>query len=183
MSSDGKPRTRLDRWFKTLSNVILGLSVFLFALVVVMNGWEAAARFFFSASSIYTVEISLVLASVVYFVGYAHLLHEDEDVRMAYFVRKLSLRNQGLIDAFNELATVVFFGVLAYGCWGYLTLTSGIPHVLFPFHQGYVALPAMVGAVICLLMSLKRLSAEAAKLLDGRGKATQDQASTSHTKA
>jgi hypothetical protein len=51
MSSEWEPRTRLDRWFKTLSNVILGLSVFLFALVVVMNGWEAAARFFFSASA------------------------------------------------------------------------------------------------------------------------------------
>ncbi|NBT54294.1 MAG: TRAP transporter small permease subunit [Betaproteobacteria bacterium] len=177
MSSEREPRTRLDSLFKTLSNVILGLSVFLFVLVVVMNGWEAAARFFFSASSIYTVEISLVLASVVYFVGYAHLLHEDEDVRMAYFVRKLSLRNQRLIDAFNELATVVFFGVLAYGCWGYLTLTSGIPHVLFPFHQGYVALPAMVGAVICLLMSLKRLSAAALKLFEDRAKANVHPAS------
>ena len=183
MSREGEPQTLLDRFFTRLSIVIVGLSVLLFALVVVMNGWEAAARFFFSASSIYTVEISLVLASVVYFVGYAHLLHEDEDVRMAYFVRKLSPRKQGLIDAFNELATVVFFAVLVYGCWGYLTLTSGIPHVLFPFHQGYVALPAMIGAVICLLMSLKRLSAETAKLLEGRGKATQDQASTSHTKA
>ena len=176
MSREGEPQTLLDRFFTRLSIVIVGLSVLLFALVVVMNGWEAAARFFFSASSIYTVEISLVLASVVYFVGYAHLLHEDEDVRMAYFVRKLSPRKQGLIDAFNELATGVFFAVLVYGCWGYLTLTSGIPHVLFPFHQGYVALPAMVGAVICLLMSLKRLSAAAAKLFDGRAKANVDQA-------
>jgi len=176
MSREGEPQTLLDRLFTRLSIVILGLSVLLFALVVVMNGWEAAARFFFSDSSIYTVEISLVLASVVYFVGYAHLLHEDEDVRMAYFVRKLSPRKQELIDAFNELATVVFFAVLVYGCWGYLTLTSGIPHVLFPFHQGYVALPAMVGAVICLLMSLKRLSAAAAKLFDGRAKANEDQA-------
>ena len=114
MSREGEPQTLLDRFFTRLSIVIVGLSVLLFALVVVMNGWEAAARFFFSASSIYTVEISLVLASVVYFVGYAHLLHEDEDVRMAYFVRKLSPRKQGLIDAFNELATVVFFSVLVY---------------------------------------------------------------------
>lgn len=175
MSSEGEPQTLLDRLFTRLSTVILGLSVLLFALVVVMNGWEAAARFFL-ASSIYTVEISLVLASVVYFVGYAHLLHEDEDVRMAYFVRKLTPRKQGLIDAFNELATVVFFAVLVYGCWGYLTLTSGIPHVLFPFHQGYVALPAMVGAVICLTMSLKRLSAAVAKLFDDRAKANVDEA-------
>lgn len=66
--------------------------------------------------------------------------------------------------------------MLVYGCWGYLTLTSGIPHVLFPFHQGYVALPAMVGAVICLTMSLKRLSAAVAKLFDDRAKANVDEA-------
>lgn len=47
MSSEGEPQTLLDRLFTRLSTVILGLSVLLFALVVVMNGWEAAARFFF----------------------------------------------------------------------------------------------------------------------------------------
>ena len=51
------------------------------------------------------------------------------------------------------------------------------PPAFTAFHQGYVALPAMVGAVICLLMSLKRLSAAALKLFEDRAKANVHPAS------
>ena len=144
----------LGRSCATIAKIIALLAVILFAVVVILNGWEAAARYFFASSSIYTVEVSLVVASVVYFIGYARLLHDDEDVRMAYFVEKLSPRSQRSIDVINEVGSLTFFGALTYGSWGYFTLTSGIPHVLFPFHQGYVVLPVLAGGIICLLMSL-----------------------------
>lgn len=151
-----------------VAKVIAVLAVVLFAVVVILNGWEAAARYFFAASSIYTVEISLVVASVVYFVGYARLLHDDEDVRMGYLVDKLPERAQRAIDLLNEICTLVFFTALVYGSWGYFTLTSGIPHVLFPFHQGYVVLPVLVGALICLVMTLSRILKATTHTASGR---------------
>lgn len=154
----------LELLCQQMAKAIAVLAVVLFAVVVVMNGWEAAARYFFAASSIYTVEVSLVLASFVYFVGYARLLHDDEDVRMGYFVERLPLSTQRAIDVVNEAGALAFFGALCYGSWGYFTLTSGIPHVLFPFHQGYVALPVLLGAGVCLLMSLSRLLKSLANL-------------------
>ena len=150
-----------------LAKVIAVPAVVLFAVVVVMNGWEAAARYFFAASSIYTVEVSLVVASLVYFVGYARLLHDDEDVRMGYFVERLPPSIQRAIDVVNEVGALAFFGALCYGSWRYFTLTSGIPHVLFPFHQGYVSLPVLLGAGVCLLMSLSRLLRAIANLRQG----------------
>ena len=151
----------------TIAKVVAFLAVILFAAVVLLNGWEAAARYFFAASSIYTVEVSLVVASLVYFVGYARLLHDDEDVRMGYFVDRLSPLTQRAIDLVNEIGALAFFGVLGYGSWGYFTLTSGIPHTLFPFHQGYVVLPVLLGATICLLMTLSRLLRAIANLRQG----------------
>ena len=150
-----------------VAKVIAVLAVVLFALVVIMNGWEAAARYFFHASSIYTVEVSLVVASLVYFVGYARLLHDDEDVRMGYFVERLPPSIQRAIDVVNEVGALAFFSALCYGSWGYFTLTSGIPHVLFPFHQGYVALPVLLATGLCLLMSLSRLLRAIANLRQG----------------
>lgn len=151
-----------------LAKVIAVLAVVLFSAVVILNGWEAAARYFFAASSIYTVEISLVAASVVYFVGYARLLHDDEDVRMGYLVEKLPERAQRTIDLLNEVGALVFFAALVYGSWGYFTLTSGIPHVLFPFHQGYVVLPVLVGGLVCLVMTLNRLLGTISQSASGR---------------
>lgn len=148
---------RLAKLSAGLARVIAVLAVVLFAAVVILNGWEAAARYFFAASSIYTVEISLVVASAVYFVGYARLLHDDEDVRMGYLVERLPERAQRAIDLLNEVGALVFFAALVYGSWGYFTLTSGIPHVLFPFHQGYVVLPVLVGGLVCVVMTLSRL--------------------------
>lgn len=140
-----------------IAKVIAFMAVILFVAVVLLNGWETVARYFFAASSIYTVEVSLVIASLVYFVGYAILLHDDEDVRMGYFVDRLSPFTQRVINVINEIGAIAFFCVLGYGSWGYFTLTSGIPHTLFPFHQGYVVLPVLLGATICMLMTLSRL--------------------------
>ncbi len=156
----------MERWSAVLAQALSMLAVVLFAVVVILNGWEAAARYFFAASSIYTVELSLVLASIVYFTGYAGLLQRDEDVRLEYFVKKLGPRMQRMIDTFNELASTLFFTTLVYGSWAYYSLTSAMPHVLFPFHQGYVVLPIAAGALACLWIAITRLLRSVLNLFD-----------------
>ena len=159
-------RRALQRACNALAGAMTLLGVLLFTLVVAMNGWEAVARYFFSASSIYTVEVSLVIATVVYFVGYAKVIHYNEDIRMDFFVERMRPGSQLLIDVLNEVVAVIFFGVLAYGSWRYFDLSLGIPDVLLPVSQAYVVVPILLGSGACLIVSLNRLLNSTAKLLD-----------------
>lgn len=145
---------RLTGWLATGALVLV---VTLFVTMVLLNGAEGIGRYVFQASSIYLVETSLVLGTAVYFIGYAVLLKNDEDIRMSYFVERLPRRLALAIDVLTEVGVVIFFLVLAKACWGYFQLTSLMPHALFPFSQGYVLLPLMAGAVAGLWVGVHRL--------------------------
>jgi TRAP-type C4-dicarboxylate transport system permease small subunit len=146
-----------DRWTAWLATGSLVLVVVLFVTMVLLNGAEGVGRYVFQASSIYFVETSLVLGTAVYFIGYAVLLKNDEDIRMGYFVERMPRRVAQAVDVLTELGVVCFFVVLVKSSWGYLQLTLAMPHTLFPVPQGYVVLPLLAGAVAGAWVSVHRL--------------------------
>jgi TRAP-type C4-dicarboxylate transport system permease small subunit len=148
-----------DRLTGVLATAALVISVALFVGMVLLNGTEGVGRYVFQASSIYLVETSLVLGTAVYFIGYVVLLHRDEDIRMGYFVERMPRRIAQVVDVCTELGVVIFFLVLVRASWGYYQLASQMPHALFPFAQGYVVLPLLVGATAGLWVGVHRLVA------------------------
>lgn len=148
---------RLEKASNLISRLNLILMTVVFSVVVLMNAWEAAARFLFSASSIYTGEVSIYLASIVYFVGYGILLHADEDVRMGYFIDRMSPRAQDAVGLLGEVCAVLYFSVLVYASVRYIKHAMGLPHDLFPISQGFIAVPVLIGAILCCCLALTRV--------------------------
>ena len=169
----GRPSRLATRALRALGQSVwlvdqaaLALASALLILMAALNGLEAISRIF-GSSSIYYVQISLVLGSFVYFVGYLVLLRRSEDVSVAFFHKLLPPTARKVIDVLTALAIVVFFAVLLYASIGYYGLTSLMRHPVLPVQQSATTIPIIIGAGGCLLVAIYRAAVALRDLFNG----------------
>lgn len=160
--------TAYTRLAGAIERVLMVLLTLAFAAVVGLNGAEMFGRTLFGSSSVYFAEASLTLSALVWFAGYAVLLHRDEDVRLDWLYDRLPAALRGWLDLLIEAGTVLFFGVVAKASWAYFQLSGLMMHPVFSVPQSYTVAPILIGSVLCLFMALHRLLVALARL---RGRA------------
>jgi TRAP-type C4-dicarboxylate transport system permease small subunit len=86
--------------------------VILLVVVAALAATEIVARSAFGSSSLIVVDLSLQLAILMYFIGYAALLNGDRDIRMDYLYLRFPAKARRLIDVATSLLIVGFFALL-----------------------------------------------------------------------
>jgi TRAP-type C4-dicarboxylate transport system permease small subunit len=140
-----------------VERIAVVVCVVLFLIVVMMNAFEAVSRSLFAASSIYTVEGSVMLISLVYFLGYLVLMYRDEDISLDYFYVRFPGWLQRLVDLFVAAGTVMFFIVLTWTSFSFAMRVSALPDPVMPFSESIGVLPVLIGSLGCLWVAVYRL--------------------------
>jgi TRAP-type C4-dicarboxylate transport system permease small subunit len=141
----------------------MAFSAGMLAVVVGLNAVEIVARRA-GRSSPLLVELSVTLATTMYFVGYAALLRRDDDVVMEYVYRRLPRRGRRWLDLAIALAVLGFFALLLDRAVALFRLMRPTSHPVFPISQSYTVLPLLVAAVACLWVAGYRVVVAAARL-------------------
>jgi TRAP-type mannitol/chloroaromatic compound transport system permease small subunit len=92
----------VDRFTDTTGTWVAWLNV---AMVVVV-GWEVAARYLFNAPTIWSYDLTYMLYGTIFMLGAAYALHKGAHIRTDFFWEKWSIRTKGVIDS---VAYIVFF--------------------------------------------------------------------------
>lgn len=140
-----------------LDRVVMAACALMLVIVVALNGSEIITRYFFGYSSLYSAEASLVISSLMYFVGYVVLLKRNEDVTLDYFYMKFGLRTRRVIDLMLALGTLTFFAVLFEASLRYVRLTSMMEHPVLPIPQSYTTAPTLIAAIGCLWVAVYKV--------------------------
>lgn len=133
------------------------------AVVVGLNALEIVSRRL-GRSSPLLVELTVLLATATYFVGYAALLWRDEDVVVEYVYERLPAGVRRWLDLGIALAVLAFFLVLVAKAVALFRLTWPMRHPVFAVSYSYTTLPLVVGAVLCLWVAAQRALVAAARL-------------------
>jgi len=157
-----------------IDRVVLVLTSLLLAVVVVLTAVEIIGRNVFKYSSPGSVDVTLSLAILVYFVGYLVLLNRDQDVMMDYFYLRFSPGVKRFLDAVTSVAILGFFIVLLLKSVKLFQMGMNSLHPVFPVPHGVVALPIVIAAIGCVLVALRKTLDTGLVLIDG-GRPAGDQ--------
>jgi len=137
--------------------VLLAVSIFMFATMVVVNAVEIAGRALFSTSFSWVQEISILAAMWVYFFAYALVAKNNEYIRIDLISRYLApAANRGL-DAFARLvvlafhAVVLWFGIETFRFLGLFTTS------VLDWPESLFVLPIVLGSADIVLTEAIRL--------------------------
>jgi len=92
----------LDRFTDATGTLVAWLNVPLVAVVV----YEVAARYLFSAPTIWSYDLTYMLYGAVFMLGAAYALQKGAHIRTDFFFERWSVRTRGVIDS---IAYIVFF--------------------------------------------------------------------------
>lgn len=145
----GRVVDRIDR-----ANTVV--CVLLFSAVVLMAGAEVVSRAVFNSSSLEMVDLSLQLAILMYFIGYASLLNRDQDIRMDYFYLRFPLRVRKALDVLSAVAIAGFFLLLLIKSMELFGMGLRQRHPVFPIPNAVVIFPAVLGAAYGLVVAIRK---------------------------
>lgn len=128
----------------------------LIGVVVLLAGGEVIARNAFQRSSLELVDLSLQLAVLMYFIGYASLLNRNQDIRVEYFYDKLPPKAQKALDIITMISITVFFSVLLAKSIMLFRMGLHQSHPVFPIPNAVVISPAVLGAAGGLLVAVRK---------------------------
>jgi len=97
----------VDRFTDWTGTLIAWLNVPLVAVVV----YEVAARYLFSAPTIWSFDLTYMLYGAIFMLGAAYALHKGAHIRTDFFFERWSVRTRGVIDSAAYL--LFFFPALA----------------------------------------------------------------------
>ena len=88
----------LLKWIDRLSIFVGKTASWLIIPIVLLQVYEALARYFFKSPTIWTWELALLMYGVHFFLGGAWVLQENRHVRTDVLIMKLSPRLQALLE-------------------------------------------------------------------------------------
>ena len=146
----------LGRLVDRMDRANMAVCAFLFAAIVLLAGGEVIARTLFKSSSVELVDLSLQFAILMYFLGYASLLNRDQDVRMDYFYLLFPRSVRKVLDVLTVLVVASFFLVLLVKSIMLFRMGLNQSHPVFPIPNAVVIVPAVLGAVYGLMVSVRK---------------------------
>lgn len=132
------------------------MAISILAVMTILVTWQVITRFIFHAPSTITEASAKYLFLWLVMITSAYVIGKREHMRLEFFERKLSPKNQKICNIFTELVVLLFCAtVLTYG-GGYIALNamtqtdSALP---IPIGLIYFALPigGALSVVYCIM--------------------------------
>lgn len=169
MSADNKnpAGNLLDRF----SDLTGRLTSWLTLVMVVVTTIVVVLRYIFDFGLIWLQESVIWMHAVVFMVGAAYTLRDEEHVRVDIFYRQMSDRRQGWVDLLGVVVFLLPLCVyLATKAWDFVTISwalkeasresGGLPYPMVPLLKSVLlVMPAMLAlqGLSLLLRSLRRI--------------------------
>jgi len=146
------------------------LTSWLTLFMVVVTFVVVVMRYVFDAGAIWLQESVVWMHAVVFMLGAAYTLQQDEHVRVDIFYRNMSERRRALVDVLG----VLFFlfpvcAFLAFQAWDFVTLSwqlhewsrepGGLPYPFIPLLKSVLLLMPLTLAMQGVSMLLRSLKA------------------------
>lgn len=114
---------------------------------------DVIGTFFLNSPISGTVEYSSVLLACMFFLGMSAAVRGRDEISVDILLNALSERPRRIVELFNRLASLIFFGVLAYVTWG-LTVHSYEKGVVTTGASGFRIWPFEAAAAIGVSVAL-----------------------------
>ena len=105
------------RYIDKLSGWLALLGVILVPALAIVVFYDVIARYFFNAPTFWAYEISWMLYSAIFLLGFAYALREQAHVKVDVILNMLPVRPKAIVEAFFLLTTLFIFcaAVVGYG--------------------------------------------------------------------
>ena len=156
---DGTPaRNRVLDALDRISVVSGRITSWLTLVMVVVTVVIVVMRYLFDAGAVWLQESVVWMHAVVFMVGAAYTLQQDEHVRVDIFYRDMSERRRAWVDLFGTLLFLLpLCAFLGYKSWDFVAVSwqlgessrepGGMPYPFVPLLKSVLLLmPALLGA-------------------------------------
>jgi TRAP-type C4-dicarboxylate transport system permease small subunit len=153
----------------------------LLALTALIGVGEVFSRYALNRSVPQTYEVMLLLATWVYFIGFAVVFKRNEDVVMEYFFLLFPRRARAYIDWAGHVAILVFLVYLFREGLTIYRLGSLTYNWILPVRQSFLYVPVLVStaSLILIVIHLVWTKTEALFLADHPGDTVEGPATPS----
>ncbi|MSP67302.1 MAG: TRAP transporter small permease [Alphaproteobacteria bacterium] len=160
---------RLDRW---LDQVLYHASAVVLVVIALAVMYTVVARYFFSASPIWSEEAPRVLFLWLCYLGVAVATRRGHNLRVTFIVDRFPPRLRALTDVVMDVLVIVMLAVLFYFNWRIVVFASGTKMIATGWSNAVGFLPLSVGCAFMLLYQVMHLVRRLRRLRDsGGGKA------------
>jgi len=163
--ADNRELTVLDR----ISILSGRLTAWLTLIMVVVTFVVVVMRYVFDAGAIWLQESVVWMHAVVFMVGAAYTLQQDEHVRVDIFYRSMSKRRRAWVDLFGTLLFLLpLCAFLGYKAWDFVAVSwqlgessrepGGMPYPFLPILKSVLLLMPLLLALQGVAMLGRALS-------------------------
>jgi TRAP-type mannitol/chloroaromatic compound transport system permease small subunit len=156
---NGTPaRNRVLDALDRISNVSGRITSWLTLVMVIVTVVIVVMRYLFDAGAVWLQESVVWMHAVVFMVGAAYTLQQDEHVRVDIFYRDMSERRRAWVDLFGTLLFLLpLCALLGYKSWGFVAVSwqlgessrepGGMPYPFVPLLKSVLLVMPLLLAV------------------------------------
>jgi TRAP-type C4-dicarboxylate transport system permease small subunit len=157
---------RLDRW---LDQALYHASAIMLLVIAAAVIYTVVARYFFSASPIWSEEVPRVFFLWLCYLGVAVATRRGHNLRVTVIVDRFPPRLRALTDVIMDVLVIVMLVVLLYFNWRIVVFASGTRMVSTGWSNAVSFLPLTVGGAFMLLYQVMHLARRVRLLFAGGG--------------
>ena len=155
--NDAPPRNRVLDAFDRISIVAGRITSWLTLVMVIVTVVIVVMRYVFDAGAVWLQESVVWMHAVVFMVGAAYTLQQDDHVRVDIFYRDMSERRRAWVDLFGTLLFLLpLCAFLGYKSWDFVAVSwqlgessrepGGMPYPFLPLLKSVLlVMPLLLG--------------------------------------
>lgn len=156
---------RLDRFNAALGKAVSWLTI----VMVIVTCVVVVMRYVFDAGAVWLQESVVWMHAVVFMIGAAYTLQQDEHVRVDIFYRGMSVHRRAWVDLLGTLLFLLpLCGFLGYKAWDFVVVSwqlgessrepGGMPYPFVPLLKSVLLLMPLLLAVQGVSMLIRALN-------------------------
>lgn len=157
MTNAPPPRTKFDRVLDAICQVSMVITGVALVVLTVIFGWLVFGRYVLNATPTWVEQVSLLLVSLIGFLGASIGVHQKTHLRVAYFGDISPRPVRRMLEFSSHLALTIFGAIMMVYSYKLAVFkwSTQIPLIHLP--EGLRAVPIMLCGAFTLLYSIGHL--------------------------
>lgn len=142
-----------------IDRILIVTTFICLAMIVIIGGAEIFSRYVLNHSLFFVYEITMLLANWLYFLGFCLVFSRNEDIEIEFFTNMLPTKSRKYLAVVCQIAISYFLIILSHYGFQILILQSKYSTEGLNIPNHYFSMPVVIGAVILLMISVRKLLA------------------------
>jgi TRAP-type C4-dicarboxylate transport system permease small subunit len=149
----------LNSFIGVIDSILVVTTLMCLGVIVTIGGMEIFSRYVLDHSLFFVYEITMLLANWLYFLGFCLVFKRNEDIEIEFFTSKLPAKARKYLAIICQIAVSYFLIILSYYGFKILILQSRHSTEGLNIPNHFFSMPVVIGAVILLMISIRKLLA------------------------